>query len=387
MLLRAKLLHPRWGYSLIVAAPIFLSGSNVSNVLATTPIFAGSFSAAPNQARVGQAIVLNATITDQSGQLSNGNVTLEVHDSSNQTIFQTYLLSQSFTFGQKKTYSAIWIPRSAGAYTYQVGVMDSRWATSYLWWDSPAIAISNGSRDSYGWIACSSSFVPLSDAQAAALVVPTAENRPDSAAANHYQPLSIELSAFLNNEKDASGNLPAQNNPYLTYVTGRFSGTTDEIIQWGAAKWGIPADWLRAEYVNESYWNQSELGDLTSVANPLLYPVQSRAAGNQVYQSLGITQIKWDHPDRNNNGTGTEPLRWKSTAFNVDYQAATVRFYFDDPQRIRSSWGDRTYISCNNWLSIGGWFEPSPWNNPQQQSYVTRVQTFLANRKWAQPGF
>jgi hypothetical protein len=366
---------------------------NVSNVLASTPIFAGSYSATPHQARVGQAITLNTTITDKSGSLSNANVTLEIHDSSNQKIFQKYFTDQPFTSGGSKSYPATWVPSLAGTYTYQVGVMDTTWSTAYLWVTPSTIGISTASigdtrqRDAYGWVSCSSSFVPLSDAQAAALVVSAAENRPNNATANHYRPSSVDLSAFLNNEKDLYGISPVQDNPYFQYVTGGFSGTTDEIIQWGAAKWGIPADWLRAEYVHESYWNQSQLGDLTSVANPVLYPVQCRATGNRVYQSLGITQVKWNHPDANDAGMGTEPLRWKSTAFNVDYQAARVRFYFDNAQGKRSAWGDGTYKSCNNWLSIGGWFNPYPWNNSGQQSYVQSVQGTLANRTWAKGGF
>jgi hypothetical protein len=229
--------------------------------------------------------------------------------------------------------------------------------------------------------------VPLSDSAAAAQVTATAENRTDNAAANQYVPSSAELSEYLTSETDSYGQLPAESNPYASYVTGGFSGTTDEIIQWAAAKWGIPADWLRAEYVQESDWHQSSLGDLTTVADATKYPAQSRVTATRVYQSLGISQVKWNHPDVNDSGIGTEPLRWKSTAFNADYQASNVRFYFDDPGHLRSSWGDASYSPCNNWLSIGGWFESYPWNNSGQQSYISSVQAHLANRTWAQPGF
>lgn len=58
------------GPALAAQTGVNLDG-NVSNVLASTPVFAGSYSATPNQARVGQAITLNATITDKSGSLSN----------------------------------------------------------------------------------------------------------------------------------------------------------------------------------------------------------------------------------------------------------------------------------------------------------------------------
>jgi autotransporter family porin len=212
------------------------------------------------------------------------------------------------------------------------------------------------------------------------------ENRPANLSANNYQPSSTELSAFHNNETDKNGFLPSQLNPYAAYVTGGFTGTTDEIIQWGAAKWGIPPDWLRAEYLQESYWNMSQLGDLTTVTDVTKYPAYSRYSSTQVYQSLGISQVKWDHPDVNRAGVGAEPLRWKSTAFNVDYQLSMIRFYFDNPKRTRSSWGD-AYRSCNNWLSLAAWFQPYPWNNSGQQTYVTKIQTLLTSKTWQKLSF
>jgi len=159
----------------------------------------------------------------------------------------------------------------------------------------------------YGWAACSSNFRPLSDAQAAAKAVWAPENRPGNTAANHYRPSGGEISAFRYGETNRYGQTAVQANPYAAYVTGGYSGTTDQIIQWGAAKWGIPADWLRAQYVVEWHWNQSAKGDLTAVANPSRYPSQSRAGGNKVYLSLGIAQVKWNHPDANNSGIGAEP--------------------------------------------------------------------------------
>ena len=83
-------------------------------------------------------------------------------------------------------------------------------------------------------------------------------------------------------------------NPLTARVTGGFAGTTDEILQWVAHKWGIPEDVVRAVAVNESSWKMSMLGDRRTVSNPLAYPAQSRIAGtSDVYQSLGIMQIKW----------------------------------------------------------------------------------------------
>jgi hypothetical protein len=247
-----------------------------------------------------------------------------------------------------------------------------------------------------------SGFVPLADSEARARVCPAAETRPLNANANSYVPTQTELNAFVN-AKDQHGNPNASSNPYVAYVTGGCGGagqTTDQIIQCTAAKWGIPADWLKAEYVVESYWEHIDpktgkpaLGDKTNVgvANALLYPDFSReldSSGNPtgfVWQSLGLTQVRWT--STGSVGTGTEPLRWKSTAFNADYQACVVRFYYDNPQGLRSAWGDSTYASGEDWWSIGGWFNPYPWKNAGQQSYISDVQSKLNSRTWAQPGF
>lgn len=49
--------------------------------------------------------------------------------------------------------------------------------------------------------------------------------------------------------------------PYARYVTGHFTGTTDEVIQWAARKWGFEPDLLRAVGTVESWWRMSTVGD------------------------------------------------------------------------------------------------------------------------------
>src|SRR6266700_1771482 len=53
----------------------------------------------------------------------------------------------------------------------------------------------------------------------------------------------------------------ADNTRYNHAITGNFSGTTDEIFQWTAAKWGLPDNLLRTIAYMESGWRQSNLGD------------------------------------------------------------------------------------------------------------------------------
>ena len=238
------------------------------------------------------------------------------------------------------------------------------------------------------WVpANGSSFTPLSDSAAAADVIPTPEVHAVNNVPNQTVPTSAQLQSF-HSALDAWGRPVTSVNPYFKYVTGNFTGTTDEIIQWGAWKWGIPEDWLRAEYSQESMWKQAALGDKKTVtaSDYALYPPQARIANTlDVYQSMGLTQVKWT--PNGSVGAGTEPMRWTSTAFNVDYQLASIRYLYDNPQGLASANETSNYFSGNAWDSLGGWFEYYPWVSSGQMSYISAVQGRLAVRTWAQPGF
>jgi hypothetical protein len=224
---------------------------------------------------------------------------------------------------------------------------------------------------------------PLSDSAAAALVTPAAENRPQNGG-NYYQPTETELATFRNavyRGGPNAGMRADEYNPLLVNVTGDFSGTTDEILQWAAYKWGIPPDLLRAVAVNESNWNQGEMGDPADVTIAHKYPKRARVDGDTVYESMGITQIKW-RADGSLN-PGTEALRRKSTAFNADLWGANVRYYYDG----YCSWCRPGYTPGQLWESIGAHYDPSPWGNQGALDYIDRVKGILAARTWEQPDF
>jgi hypothetical protein len=81
-------------------------------------------------------------------------------------------------------------------------------------------------------------------------------------------------------------------------------------------------------------------------------------------------------------GAGTEPLRWRSTAFNLDYYAATVRFYYSGA----CDWCTPGYSAGQTWNSVGGWYSPTPWANAGARSYIERVQKALSERPWTRLG-
>ena len=235
----------------------------------------------------------------------------------------------------------------------------------------PAPPASPSCPSSTWWRAPRSS--PLSDAAAASCVRRVPEQRPANYGPNHYRPSGTEIATF----RSQAGT----SNPLMRHVSGDFTGTTDEIIQWAAHKWGIPEDWLRAQFVQESWWNQAARGDRRDGVNAYLYPPQARIDGDSVYESMGISQIKW-RPDGSRN-PGTEPLRWKSTAFVADYAGAGIRYYYDG----FCSYCGAGYSAGQQWQSMGAHFAPTPWWNSGAQWYVSRLQVRLHDRTWARADF
>jgi hypothetical protein len=228
-------------------------------------------------------------------------------------------------------------------------------------------------------------FVPLSDAVAAARVVrATWEPRPDNNAANHAIPTSVQLGqvanlAFLN----------ADGNRLVHLVTGNFTATTDEILQWASAKWGFNPDITRATAVDESYWHQNGAGDI----------------GNGV--SLGILQIK------SRDYTGTCPNGWTATSntspvlalpaclshnltgfaaeYKLMYQRACVTGDIGYLAERVPTAGYAKYVlgpGANNdlWGCVGNWFSGG-WQDAGSLSYQAKVKADLAKRTWTQPGF
>lgn len=154
------------------------------------------------------------------------------------------------------------------------------------------------------------------------------------------------------------GSLPAATLPGIDYqrVSGNFTGTTDEIMQWGACKWGLDADLVRSIAVQESWWRQAAVGDHGT--------------------SFGLLQVKpAAHP-------GTFPLVRDSTAFNVDYMLAWLRGCYDGnyahwlPAEAR---GDI-------WGCIGTWYA-GEWKTAGARSYIALLQGHFGQKRWLRPDF
>lgn len=186
--------------------------------------------------------------------------------------------------------------------------------------------------------------------------------------------------------------------PYFQRVNGLWpveilstTPTTDELIQFYAAKWGLDEFIMRAEMMQESGWNQAFVGD------------KGNSDG-----SYGIGQVKrHDH-------AVTWPASAASTAWNLDYTFATVRATYDhkinymrgtvatyrqldddrnlqpvndDPKTTKIEYGyfvTKSYENADSiWLAMGTHFDGT-WGKSTGQNYGDLIKDHLSRRSWQQ---
>jgi len=214
------------------------------------------------------------------------------------------------------------------------------------------------------------------DAECAARVVRSPwEPRPENAAANQALASAGQLSAF---RADAWGGVDDRANTVLRQrVTGAFSGTTDEIIQWAACKWGIDADVVRAQVAAESWWHQDATGDLTT--DSALWPPSAACQdATHCYQSYGLLQIKWTF------WQSAWPMARDSTAFNLDAALAWRRVCYEGYIQWLSSAGTPAhpgYGPGDLWGCVGQWVSGG-WYDAAAVSYVGTVRQNLEGKVW-----
>ena len=217
------------------------------------------------------------------------------------------------------------------------------------------------------------------DAAAAAMVRRSAwEPRPENTVANH----TVPPPDFRPPPYPGLINGPQ----VFDRISGNFTGTTDEIIQWAAAKWGLPDDVMRGEAVEESGWFQAN-------KEPDGQPIDQQGYGDfgdcggspagSPYgpdgpSSFGIMQVKWcTLNDPNAPGTGGWPWTENSTAWDLDTYGAVVRACYEGWE----PWLGPTYRAGDLWGCIGRW-NSGAWHDELGNSYIERVQRTTAAKPW-----
>lgn len=209
------------------------------------------------------------------------------------------------------------------------------------------------------------------DDDCAARIVPAAETRPANQA--------------FNATKGQQKHIPE---PWLDRVTGAYTGTTDEILQWGACKWGIDPDIVRAQAAKESYWNMQTYGDFGAdpAACPAGHAIGVDGKRDQCPQSIGILQIRYPYhgPPA---GRATWPEAAASTAYNVDYTYALWRSCYEgDLTWLNTTERRGTYAAGDAWGCLGVWFS-GRWHTEPADAYIDAVRSYDDQQVWLTNSF
>jgi hypothetical protein len=172
--------------------------------------------------------------------------------------------------------------------------------------------------------------------------------------------------------------------PFTARVTGDFTGTTDEIIQWAACKWGIDEDVVRAQIAKESWWDQANsLGDWgTNAANcDPRFPLGTDGHAGQCPESLGLGQTRYPYM------RSAFPLAYDSSAFNLDVTYAIWRSCFEGTETwLNTVERGRQYAAGDMWGCVGRWFA-GRWYTQPAIDYIAAVQRYLTQQVWTTPDF
>jgi autotransporter family porin len=191
------------------------------------------------------------------------------------------------------------------------------------------------------------------DAECAARVRPAPEVRPSNAVPNATRGVSA--------------------NDVYPRVTGDFTGTTDEILQWAACKWGIDEDIVRAQIVKESWWQMSANGD------------------NGESWGLGQVRVPYHQSAFENDNAR------RSSAYNVDYTYAVWRACYEGELGwLNTVERGRQYAAGDEWGCLGVWFS-GRWYTEAAITYIeggptngygdVGVRQHLQRRTWEQADF
>jgi autotransporter family porin len=198
------------------------------------------------------------------------------------------------------------------------------------------------------------------DAECASRVRPAAEVRADNNTANHTTWSSQPGISF----------------PLGARATGNYTGTTDEIIQWAACKWGIDEDIVRAQVAKESWWNQDALGDQTGQNCAPVSP-QTNPCG----ESIGLMQVRWFYHQPAFQGAV------KSSAYNLDYSYSVWRDCFEgNATWLNTVERGKDYAKGDAWGCVGLWFS-GRWYTQAANEYIAAVQGYMNQRVWESADF
>jgi hypothetical protein len=204
----------------------------------------------------------------------------------------------------------------------------------------------------------------------------TWEPRPGNVRYNQTAPVDLKLHW----ENVASHAYDPRWNKYiLGRITGNFIGTTDDIFQWAAVKWGLPDNLLRTIAYMESDWRQSNYGDY----------VHDRAKCPPGYTKLPCPVTFGIVGTKSTSWPGIFPWNRDSTAAAVDVLGGWLRGCYEGWVwwlRDHGSRSRESYHAGDIWGCVGAWYSGNwhdgPAAGPGGESYNQRARYWDRARPW-----
>jgi hypothetical protein len=237
------------------------------------------------------------------------------------------------------------------------------------------------------------------------------EPRPDNDQPNHRRPNVAAVHAAFKARPRAvhKAYVERWDHWLLQRVTGHFAGTTDEIFQWAACKWGLSDNLLRAMAERESGWYQYEIypdgscvprsgcGDefpeatrasrtfcrMTATTDPRYLRDYAPGRCPKTFSIVGV--MSWQDPRWGrmpDNQNGTFPFNRDSTAFAVDYVGSFLRGCYEGWVTWLGNTG--RYHPGNLRGCVGAWYDGS-WFGPDARTYIHRVWSVQEKHPWLDP--
>jgi len=160
---------------------------------------------------------------------------------------------------------------------------------------------------------------------------------------------------------------PIYNAAFRQRISGDFAGTTEQILRWGACKWGFNEGTLRARAWVESSWLMTTAGDITDDIDTCAFIGQVPPCA----QSHGLLQVKAGVH------LGTYPRSTESTAWGVDYALAWTRACFEGS----FVWLGPDYGPGDERGCLGAWFS-GEWYDAAALAYLDVLDARLVERPW-----
>ncbi len=183
-----------------------------------------------------------------------------------------------------------------------------------------------------------------------------------------------------NNNSVANNTRGTKKDGRFSRVDGDFTGTTDEILQWAACKWGIDPDIARAQAAKESWWRQTTGGDFTDDKSRCHPAVR---AMSPCPESIGLLQVRFPY----HGSAYADANAIHSTAYNADYAFAHWRSCYEGELGwLNTVNRGRQYGAGDGAGCLGVWFA-GRWYTDNAVSYINDVKSLRNQRVWETNNF